>query len=366
MAGKIKAGIAAATAAVMCLATVSASAAGWGVGGYDTSNGHSDTYSSKDSFYGGGDVDGLTCALYAPYGSTGISTYLDMSGISTNVRTTQTYDEYGNYSYVGDNAYMYLSMNWGGYGGDYGLVKAGDGDWSIMTSDVVPYRTTNGVPEWCAYNRSNVITYDSNYIDLTSYNGAFSAKLRNAENMNNIELSLVIQLNYENGQYKPVDNLIFRIKYAGKYIFSESIYYGGISSAVKYNINSIKFGRIASMTHSPSYAHNKSNYVDLISKGAYFKGIKFKGTYYYYTAGYAPIGAANATVWMYPNAASNNEDIAEEGIVTTDETQYGDPIVEMTEVKEADGTYTDYISFENYDDGPHWNNTNTDTNWFWQ
>ena len=292
-----------------------------------TSNG----YSSASS----GDTDGLSAVLYAPQNNTvGISTYINLSSITTNLYTSDEALAKQNLG-IGtpndtniDNAYLYLCLNSTYWSGDFGLIKRlGDKDWEICTSEYY-YSTWR----WNAYSYADEsgveIKYNPDYI-YTKYNvmdGREAFYIKDSYAVKNLQMNLV----YSEG------TLTFSLVIDGNIIFSVSDT-GTVSSA--------KFGRAASLTNSSSDSYGSSNYLYQISSSANgrtpaeLSGIEFYDTYYYTTSSYDRLTMSTGNYWIYPSSSSSA------GYrVNTD----GDPIVSWKEVNLSNGSVMDIIDIKNY------------------
>ena len=281
-----------------------------------------------------GDTDGLSAVLYAPSGSTGISTWLNLGAVDTTLYAS---DEAAAKQLIGtgtatdkdvDNAYLYLCMNSTYWSGDFGLIKRlGDEDWEIVTSE---YFENDW--RWNAYSYADksgvTVSYDEDYV-YWKYNvmdGREALYIKDCENIGDLQMNLISSGN----------TVTFSIVIGTKTVFSMSD---------STTLSSLTLGRAASLTNSNETSYGSSNYLYQIASSmtgktpATMTNVQFYDTYYYTSSSYGQLTISAGQLWIYPNSSSN---------AGYTKNANGDPIVTCEEVKLSDGRYMDIINFNNY------------------
>ena len=283
-----------------------------------------------------GDTDGLSAVLYAPSGSIGISTWLNLGAVDTTLYAS---DEAAAKQALGvgtvtdkdvDNAYLYLCMNSTYWSGDFGLVKRlGDADWEIVTSEYF-----NSTWRWNAYSYPETsgveVTYNEDYV-YWKYNvmdGREALYIKDCENIGDLQMNLINSGN----------KVTFSIVIGTETVFSMSD---------STTISSLTLGRAASLTNSNTTSYGSSNYLYQIASSlqgktpAEMTNVQFYDTYYYTSSGYGQLTISAGALWLYPNYSSNAGSAYKVNA-------NGDPIVTCEEVLLSDGRYMDIINIQNY------------------
>jgi len=283
-----------------------------------------------------GDTDGLSAVLYAPSGSTGISTWLNLGAVDTTLYAS---DEAAAKQALGvgtvtdkdvDNAYLYLCMNSTYWSGDFGLIKRlGDADWEIVTSEYF-----NSTWRWNAYSYPETsgvdVTYNEDYV-YWKYNvmdGREALYIKDCENIGDLQMNLINSGN----------KVTFSIVIGTETVFSMSD---------STTISSLTLGRAASLTNSNTTSYGTSNYLYQIASSlqgktpAEMTNVQFYDTYYYTSSGYGRLTIDAGALWLYPNYSSNAGSAYKVNA-------NGDPIVTCEEVILSNGAYMDIINIKNY------------------
>ncbi len=293
-------------------------------------------YTSKDNpRRSDGDRDGLSCALYAPFGNlTGISTHIDLTEIDTKLYSSSNPREDRDV----DNAYAYLCLNSNGWNGDYGIIKRLDhSDWEIVTSEKDPSDENS---RWMREDEKNTVTINEKYVYRSDncFDNERGLFIKNSENIKDLQLDL----HYNNGV------VMYSLRLFDEDGISVEIYRNEIRCG---DISNIYFGRVASVTNSQGNYAGNDNYIKVLSSSLksknreplHYKNITFFNSYYYTQNGYFPLTIKSGELWIYPNKRFNNTN-SKSGIVTT---KTGTPIISCTEYEKGGITYN-RIDIQNY------------------